>query len=149
MPYDVRWQVIDETSFAVLDARAAALLCRWPALVTALMARSTARAHALAFSLAITCIIGVKVRLLVLLWHLADRWGIVRPDGVHVPLRLTHETLGKLVGARRPSVSTALGELADGGLVERATTGWVLHGDPPEELRRMHERRGPATEAAS
>ena len=28
-----------------------------------------------------------------LLWYLAERWGRVTPDGVIVPLRLTHETL--------------------------------------------------------
>ncbi len=119
MPYEVEWHVLEPTELAVLDRRATELACRYPPLVTAFVARTTARSHALAFSLAITCITGVKIRLLVLFWHLADRWGRVRPDGVFVPLRLTHEMLGKLVGARRPSVSTALGELADHGVIER------------------------------
>lgn len=141
MPYEVEWTVIDPTRVALLDRRSSEQMCRWPPIVHAVVARTVARAHALAFSLAITCMTGVKIRLLMLFWHLADRWGTVRREGVSVPLALTHEMLGRLVGARRPSVSTALGELADDGLVERRGDGWLLHGDPPEELRRMHDRR--------
>jgi CRP/FNR family transcriptional regulator, cyclic AMP receptor protein len=50
-----------------------------------------------------------------------------------VPIRLTHETLSLLVGARRPSVTTALTALSNaGGIVERRPDGeWVLHGLPP------------------
>ena len=76
----------------------------------------------------------VDARVLVLLWLLADRWGRVSPQGVRVPLSLTHETIGKLVGARRPSVTTALGVLTRRGLVERTDSGWLLHGDPQEAL---------------
>jgi hypothetical protein len=38
------------------------------------------------------------------------------------------------VGARRPSVTTALTGLAKRGCVERTPTGWLLHGDPAEQL---------------
>jgi Crp-like helix-turn-helix domain len=48
-----------------------------------------------------------------LFWHLAERWGRVSGNGVLVPLALTHRILGQLVGARRPTVSTALRELAN------------------------------------
>jgi CRP/FNR family cyclic AMP-dependent transcriptional regulator len=38
-----------------------------------------------------------------------------------------------MVGARRPSVTTALGQLiARGELERRADGGWVLRGSPPE-----------------
>ena len=54
-------------------------------------------------------------------------------DGVVVPLALTHRILGQLVGARRPTVSTALGELAERGeLVRRVDGSWVLRGSPPD-----------------
>lgn len=148
MPYEVQWHILEPTRIALLDRRTAELMCRWPSIVHEVIARTTARVHALAFSLAITCITGVKVRLLVLFWHLADRWGRVGPEGVTLPLELTHETLGKLVGARRPSVSTALGELADAEIVERRGQGWLLRGDPPEELRLMHDRRDAARAGA-
>jgi hypothetical protein len=68
-----------------------------------------------------------------LFWHLAERWGRVTGDGVIVPLALTHRILGQLVGARRPTVSTALSELAERGeLVRRPDGSWLLRGDPPD-----------------
>jgi len=49
-----------------------------------------------------------------------------------VPLALTHRILGQLVGARRPTVSTALGELAERNELNRRADGsWLLRGDPP------------------
>jgi len=40
------------------------------------------------------------------------------------------------VGAHRPSVTSALGELTRGGAISRRDDGaWVLHGAPPEALR--------------
>jgi CRP/FNR family cyclic AMP-dependent transcriptional regulator len=57
----------------------------------------------------------------------------VSGDGVIVPLALTHRILGQLVGARRPTVSTALSELAERGeLVRRADGSWLLRGEPPD-----------------
>lgn len=141
MPYEVSWQVLTPTKVAVLDRRASEAIGRYPEVMEAIVARAIARAHALALALAMTNIKGVEIRLLVLLWHLADRWGKVTPNGVHLRLRLTHETLGRLIGARRPSVSTALSDLLDQGFVEARPDGWMLHGDPPEALSEMHERR--------
>jgi DNA-binding IclR family transcriptional regulator len=75
------------------------------------------------------------MRLLVILWYYADRWGRVTPEGVLLPLRMTHGLLARVVGARRPSVSTALGRLQERGLVERTDNGqWLLLGPPPREL---------------
>jgi hypothetical protein len=75
----------------------------------------------------------VDDRLLALLWCLAERWGRVVPGGVLVNLRLPHRTLAGMVGARRPSVTTALGQLiARGDIERRPDGGWILHGQPPE-----------------
>jgi hypothetical protein len=72
---------------------------------------------------------------------MADRWGRVTPEGVVVPLRLTHELIGGLVGARRAPVTRALGRLADAGTVRRRADGaWVLRGVPPIELAHTHLR---------
>ena len=60
----------------------------------------------------------VETRLLVLFWHLAERWGRVTPDGISVRLRMSHELLGQLVGCRRASVTTALHRINDSGLVD-------------------------------
>jgi CRP/FNR family transcriptional regulator, cyclic AMP receptor protein len=69
----------------------------------------------------------VEERVLALFWQLADRWGVVRPDGVVIELALTHATIGHLVGAQRPTVSLALHALAEAGLLRRGDTGaWTL-----------------------
>ena len=58
------------------------------------------------------------------------------PTGIVVPLPLGHQRLADLVGAHRPSVTTALGELSRGGSISRRDDGnWLLHGAPPEQLR--------------
>ena len=48
------------------------------------------------------------------------------PDGVVVPLQLTHEALGQLVGARRPTVTLALKMLCDRGAIERPDRSWLV-----------------------
>ena len=81
---------------------------------------------------AISQLTRVDRRLRALFWHLAERWGRVSSQGVIVPLALTHRILGQLVGARRPTVSTALAELAEREeLVRRPDGSWLLRGDPP------------------
>ena len=84
------------------------------------------------------------MRLLLLLWHLAARWGKVEPGGVRLPLPLTHLLLGRLVGAERPSVSHALKRLAAAGLVSGSDDGWHLHGSIAEHLNALGERTGGA-----
>jgi CRP-like cAMP-binding protein len=76
----------------------------------------------------------VDVRLHMLLWHLAGRWGRVRTDGTVLRLRLTHAVLADLVAARRPTVTTALSELSKRGLVKTDGEIWVLSGEAPGEL---------------
>ena len=78
---------------------------------------------------AITNVNGVDTRLLLLFWHLAGRWGKVNPDTIAIPLPLTHGTLAKLVGAARPTVSTALGTLAERELLRRDDGVWHLSRD--------------------
>ncbi len=134
LPGSVRWSVLEAARVAVLDRRFAAVAGRWPSVMDTVVSRATRRSRSLAVQRAIAQVPRVDARVLVLLWQLADRFGKVSPQGVRVPLQLTHETIGKLVGARRPSVTTALGVLARQGLVERTDTGWLLHGDPAESL---------------
>jgi CRP/FNR family transcriptional regulator, cyclic AMP receptor protein len=131
------WRVLEDARIAVLDRRAAARLARYPELTGRLVARALERSRNLATAMAIAHHIRIEVRLHMLLWQLADRWGRVRPDGVIVPLRLTHSMLADLVSARRPSVSTGLSELARRGLVQRVADGWLLSGEPPGELLQL------------
>jgi len=133
LPVDVLWSVLSPSAFAVLDRRFAGELARWPEVTAALFDRLSERSLRLATTQAISQLTRVDRRLKALLWHLAERWGRVSGDGVIVPLALTHRILGQLVGARRPTVSTALGELAERGeLVRRVDGSWVLRGSPPD-----------------
>ena len=117
---------------AVLDRRVAEGLCASPELSAALLDRLTLRTRSLAIYAATENIRGLEDRLVALFCHLAERWGHREEGGVVVPIHLTHETLSLLVGARRPSVTTALGRLAQRGILERRTASeWVLHGLPP------------------
>lgn len=137
VPVDARWRVLARAHVAVLDHRFAAAAGRWPELLDALASRYMRRSRWLAFQLAVKQITRVEGRVLLLLWGLAERWGVVTPQGVHVRVRLTHEVLGRLVGARRPSVTTAVGALAEEGLVERVSDGYLLHGEAREALARI------------
>lgn len=133
VPCEVRWLVIEEVRLALLGLPFAQAAARWPTLAGALVARAVRRSHALALAGAITCTTGLERRLSLLFWSLADRWGKVTPDGVVVPVALTHETIARLVGARRPSISTALKQLErDGRLIRLHAGGWLLTGDPIE-----------------
>jgi hypothetical protein len=127
----VRWNALSPVRLAVLDRRVGAVLARYPEVNAALIDRLSERAERLTVTQAISQLNRVDQRLIALLWHLAERWGRVTAEGVAVPLNLSHRVLGQLIGARRPTVSTALGQLAREGSLERRGDGtWLLHGEP-------------------
>jgi len=78
---------------------------------------------------------------------LAERWGMVTPQGRIIRLPLTHETLGSLIGARRPTVSLALGDLAERGEVVRQDGGWLLRHDIT--AKRLEQRLHPESTASA
>ena len=128
------WRVLEPTRLAVLDQRFASLAGRFPVVIAALVGRTLRRSRFQALLLTAAAMPRLDARLLVVLWHVADRWGRVTPDGTHVGLRLTHEILARLVVAQRPSVSTALKGLERNGLVVRDDSGeLVLIGSPPDD----------------
>jgi CRP/FNR family transcriptional regulator, cyclic AMP receptor protein len=130
----VTWTALQPVRLAVLDRRITAVMGRWPELVSAVVARAVRRSFELATNQATSHLTRVDARLELLFWGLADRWGRVGPDGVVLELPLTHQVLGRLVGAQRPSVTTALSDLARRGVIERREDGaWILRGDPPGE----------------
>src|SRR4051812_21140175 len=138
VPPDVGWTVIEPTRIAWLDTPFAVALRRWPELGAALLERSRRRFERLAVTQSVSQLTRVDERVLIQLWHLAERWGRVRPDGVVLPMRLTHRVLARLIGARRPSVTTAVGTLERRGAIERLPDGaWLLLGRPPEALADM------------
>ncbi|HKN94901.1 MAG TPA: Crp/Fnr family transcriptional regulator [Thermoleophilaceae bacterium] len=135
VPLEARWTVVDTAHVAVLDRRFASAVARFPELAGAILDRVMMRSRWLAFHMAVTHLKRIESRLLVVFWHFADRWGRVGPEGVTVPLRVTHQILAGVVGAQRPSVTTALSNLRRSGLIERQQDGsWLLHGSPPAEM---------------
>ena len=126
------WRVVAPARCAVLDLSWAQRAAPWPQLGAELAGRALGRSLRLVSAMAIAQQPRLDVRLWMLFWDLADRFGKVHPDGVHLDVPLTHEVLSHLVGARRPSVSGALTRLADEGRLRRSGRHWILAGDPPD-----------------
>src|SRR3954462_1252019 len=144
VPTESAWTVLEPARLAVLDGRFARVACRYPELMAKLIGRTLRRSRWLSILLTISSMPRVDARVQALLWHLADRWGRVTLDGVVVPVRLTHEMIGRLVGAHRPSVTTALSELSRADRISRLPHGWLLRGDPPSLSVPQPDRRARA-----
>jgi CRP/FNR family cyclic AMP-dependent transcriptional regulator len=136
------WRALLPARLAVLDGEFADRIGPWPPLMSALLRRMERRTRNLNVQRAIAAQPRLEVRLALLLWHLAARWGRVEPGGIRLPLPLTHHLLGRLVGAERPSVSHALGRLARGGLVTGHGDEWHLHGQIEDQLATMLDPGG-------
>jgi len=131
LQYSVRWNVLARSRVALLDRRFAAQLVEFPEVNAAVIDRVNERALRLSVTQAISQLNRVDRRLLALFWHLAERWGRMTSEGVALPMTLSHRMLGQLVGARRPTVSTALSELVKQGEIRRRDDGtWLLIGTP-------------------
>jgi len=133
LPRSIGWTALETTRLAIIDQAFAVRAALWPEVFAALLDRTACRAERVVVMQAIAHLTRVDDRLLAMMWCLAERWGRVVPGGVLVSLRLSHRTLGGMIGARRPSVTTALGQLMARGEVERRADGeWILCGALPE-----------------
>jgi CRP-like cAMP-binding protein len=146
LPHTGGWRVLAPSRLAVLDRAFALCAAPYPEVTAAVVGRAVRRSRHLAVNMAIVHQPRVDVRLHMLFWELADRWGRVHADGVHVHARLTHAMLGELVAARRPSVTKALKDLAERSVVRWTGKHWLLKGQPPGELREI--RAGDAVPSA-
>ncbi|HYV14949.1 MAG TPA: helix-turn-helix domain-containing protein [Conexibacter sp.] len=127
VPVTVHWTVLDPVKLAILDERFLLTVRRWPEIVAALFERVAAQSSRLGTHRALCQLPRVEDRLHALLWFLAERWGRVTPQGVVLPIKLTQEVLGQLIGAKRPTVSLAIKELEKRGTVLRRGDGaWLL-----------------------
>lgn len=123
------WTVAAGAQIAILDGYVLVAMHRWPQIGEGLFTRATDQLARLARQLAILQLPNVEQRLLAMFGLMAERWGRVTPAGVTIPIKLTHDLLGRLVGARRPTVTLAISELArDGRLVRQADRTWLLGG---------------------
>jgi len=140
-----RWTAVGPARVGLLDAATLVAIHQWPQIAAGLVLRLTGQLDRSARQLAVCQLPQVEQRLLATMWELASRWGRVSTSGTSLPLQLTHEVLGQLVGAKRPTVSLALAELStSGALVRRPDRTWLLSGPPPPTISRRGVRRLPA-----
>src|SRR3954453_3065599 len=142
LPVQTKWTVLEQALLADLRQLDGPALASGRDVMLGLMKRATDRANAAAIQRTIAAHVRVDIRVLAYLWHLADRFGGVTPGAVRLNLPLTHAVLARLVGARRPTVTTALQRLMQLGYLRREQRAFVLVGDASsiDEL----ESRSPA-----
>jgi CRP/FNR family transcriptional regulator, cyclic AMP receptor protein len=119
----------DRTRVVVLDNAFLIAAHRWPWLVVCLHNRMLEQSARLTAQLAISHLPRVHDRLMAMLQLLAESWGRMTPAGISLQLSLSHETLGQLIGARRPTVTLALKELAERNSLIRQGKGWLIIGE--------------------
>lgn len=118
------------TRVVLLDERYLFAARRWPSLARALHGRMSEDAKRHGAQLAISHLPRVEDRLMALMWLLADTWGRVTPAGIRLELSLSHEALGGLIGARRSTVTLALGKLAERNVLIRQDRYWLILEQP-------------------
>ncbi len=123
----VSWRALTNVVVAFLDADFERRAMLFPGLMTALLGRAQRTSHWLiAKSLVISSPL-VEERILLLFALLGERWGKVSNAGVRLQLPLTHALIARLVGARRPTVTTTLKSLRERGACTRDEDGcWLL-----------------------
>jgi hypothetical protein len=141
-----KWTVLEQVLLADLASLRPSRLTEAGEILEALITRCADRAESVAIQRSITANVRVDVRVLAYLWHLADRFGVVIPGAVKLDVPLTHAVLARLIGARRPTVTTALQRLNHLGYLQRDGRAFVLLGDASgiTEL----ERRSPSRDFA-
>lgn len=124
------WRALSRTRIALLDEAYLGALGDIPEIAPALTAVTVDYASMVACRMAILSQPHVADRLILLLWHMAERWGRVTSDGVRLELPgLTQALLSETIGSSRQSVNLALAQLRRLDLVETETgSSWLLAG---------------------
>lgn len=141
IPSRVEWMALSDLRVVELDLAFVRASTRWPRLWINLLDSTVERTRSFSYFLTARQVARLELRILLTLWHLADRWGRISRDGVVLDLpKLTHEMIGAMVSARRPSVTTGIRTLRELGVLEVRSRGrWVLIGDPIESLHRVRD----------
>jgi len=128
---------IGPVRLALLDDAFELRAAPWPGILTALLRRAGERAVRSSAERAMLAVPNVELRIQLFLRTYAVQWGQVRDDGFLVPVAITHDALGLLIGARRPTVTTALSALRARGVLElQADRTWLLRPDDVPALTR-------------
>jgi hypothetical protein len=146
LPTEAKWTVLEQVLLADLGTAASSRFSDTTEVFEALVRRCSDRIEAVAVQRSITAHVRVDVRVLAYLWHLADRFGVVVPGAVKLDIPLTHAVLARLIGARRPTVTTALQRLIQLGYLRRDGRAFVLVGDASAVIEL--ESRSPARDFA-
>jgi hypothetical protein len=134
------WRALQPARLAVLDDGFSERARPWPQITQVLLRRMARRAADLDVLRAIASHPRLEVRLVLLLWHLARRWGRVEASGIRLSLPLTHRLLGQIIGAERPSITHALTRLNRAGLVTGTADDLHLRGTVQQHLSSLAGR---------
>jgi hypothetical protein len=137
---EVTWTAVAPAVLARLDDRLISIAGRWPSVLRRLAWRASSVAGRVSLQVAIARVPRLEERLLLLFWGLAERWGAMTPNGMLLPIRLTHESIAALTAASRPPVSGALSHLSRDGLLCRVPDGWLLTGSGEHRLKDALDR---------
>lgn len=110
-------------SVAVLGPHFRQAARRWPVLADLLHDCLGGQTHRASMHLTMLHLPRAEDRILTLFADLAERFGRMTSDGAIIELDLTHELIGRLIGAQRPTVSLALHSLASAEALARLEDG--------------------------
>jgi CRP-like cAMP-binding protein len=130
-PATVSFVALTTTHIALLDDAFCARVAPWPEILCSLIERAGRVGDRSAYARAIARSSAIEVRVLLSLWHWACWWSSVVPDGVRLAVPLSHERLARLVGATRPTITTAISRLRRAGYLTQRPDGLWLLRDPP------------------
>ena len=119
---------LDPAELIVLSTPFMHAAAHWPLLLTNLHRRLEAQRRRLAVQGLAAHLPRVEDRLLLTLWMLAERCGRVTPEGIVLPLSLSHAALSRLAAARRPTITLALRALETAECVQRRRDGHLTLG---------------------
>jgi CRP-like cAMP-binding protein len=133
MRHTASWTALTSARLALLDAEFFERAAQWPELARALLVRAGRLGQRLALRGAIETL-SVDARLLATFWLWASQWATVAGQGVVLRIPLSHERIARLIHARRPTVTSALGRLREAGVINQRKDGsWVLRAPQSED----------------
>lgn len=140
--HGLSWVALGPTRLALLGDDFREQVRAWPEILCALVERARRAGDRASLGRAIGRFATVEARLLMLLWHWASSWSVVTPEGVRLAVPLSHERLARLIGASRPTVTTAIGRLRQAGYLGQCRDGhWLLL--EPHESRWLEREKLP------
>ncbi len=146
---DFEWRALAPTTLGVLDREYLAVVARVPSLAPMVAALSVDHSSMVACQMATLAQPHMEDRLLMLFWHMAERWGSRTPAGVTLELPgLTQSVLAEAIAASRQSVSRAVSLLRTLDLIRGRDGRWLLLEDAPAaraSLKRHREQPMVAT----